>query len=148
MAIYRPQRPRWIPAVITGVVGLLVGLLVGWGVLRPEPNPAEVMGDVRATLRSAAGTLEIVEIEYAESVEDGEIVSSPEFEGARDALDSSRQRYLEVREAVAALSPNTASEIDDAFDRLEGLVKRRAPSEDVADLARELADMLTGALGG
>lgn len=148
MAIYRPQRPRWIPAVITGMVGLLVGLLVGWGLLRPDPNPVEVLEEVRATLLSAAGSLEVVEIEYAESVEDGEIVAPSEFEGARDALASSRERYLEVRETVAALSPNAASAIDEAYEGLKGLVERQAPSEDVAELARELADMLMGALGG
>jgi hypothetical protein len=46
------------------------------------------------------------------------------------------------------VSWNVASAIDEAYEGLEGLVERHAPSEDVAELARELADMLTGALGG
>src|SRR5687768_16798940 len=98
MAIYRPPKRRWTVAVATGLIGLLLGLLLGWGLLRPEPDPADVLGDLRATLISAAGTLEVVAIEYAESVEDGEVVAEPEYRGARDALASSRQTYEEVRE--------------------------------------------------
>jgi hypothetical protein len=133
--------------VIAGVLGLVVGLLAGWGLLRPEPDPAQVLGDVRATLASAAGTLEVVEIEYAESVEGGEIVAGPEFEGARDALALSRRHYLDVRDAVLAISPESASAIDDAYDELEGLVEGRGPIDEVAELARELREMITGAIG-
>lgn len=148
MAIYRPQRPRWRTAVWAGLLGLGIGLLIGWGLLRPAPDPAEVLGEVRAALASAAGTLEVVEIEYAESVEDGRVVSSPEYQGARDALVSSRARYEEARAGVAAVAPETASAIDDAYDRLRAAVEARAPAEDISTSVRELREMLTGALGG
>jgi DNA-binding MarR family transcriptional regulator len=90
----------------------------------------------------------VVRVEYAESVEDGEVVATPEYEGGRGALASSRSRYLEVREAVASVAPDTAAEIDRAYDELERLVYARAPTEEVATAAGELADMLTRALGG
>jgi hypothetical protein len=148
MAIYRPQRPRWRTAAWAGLLGLGIGLLVGWGLLRPEPDPAEVLGEVRADLASAAATLEVVEIEYTESVEDGRVVAPPEYEGARDALASSRARYEEARPGVAAISTQTASAIDDAYDRLAAVVDARAPAEEISTSVRELRDMLGEALGG
>jgi hypothetical protein len=148
MAIYRPQRPRWRLATAVGLVGLGVGLLVGWGLLAPDPDPAEVLGKVRASLASAASTLEVVGIEYAESVEDGQVVASPEYQGARDALESSRARYDEARPGVATVSAENASAIDDAYDRLVAVMDARAPAEEISGHVRELREMLTGALGG
>jgi hypothetical protein len=148
MAIYRPPRRRWTVGVTTGLIGLLLGLLIGWGLLRPEPDPAEVVGTIRSGLVSAAGTLEVVGIEYAESVEDGKVVAEPEYEGARSALASSRERYLEARPGVTAISPDTASSIDRAYDDLERSIERRAPEEEVTELTESLAAMLTQALGG
>ena len=148
MAIYRPQRSRWKPAAIAGVAGLIIGLLVGWGILRPEPEPAEAVRQVRASLVSAAGTLEVVEVEYVESVRGGRIVATPEFQGARAALRSSRERYLEAREAVAATAPDAASAIDAAYEELERLVERRAPPREVSERTRTLRGMLLDALGG
>jgi hypothetical protein len=148
MAIYRPQRPRWRPALWTGLLGLGLGLLIGWGLLRPEPDPAEVLGELRSGLASAAATLEVVDIEYTESVEDGSVVASPEYEGARDALASSRARYAEARAGLAAVSREVASAIDAAYDRLEEAIAARAPDEEVSALVEELRTMLTTALGG
>ncbi len=148
MAIYRPQRPRWRLALLTGAVGLFVGVLVGWGLLRPEPDPGEVLGDVRRTLASAAATLEVVEVEYAESVRNGRIVASPEYQGARDALASSRARYLEAREAVAAVAPNAASAIDASYGQLQRLIERRTAVENVSRVAGDLRQMLTRVIGG
>jgi DNA-binding FadR family transcriptional regulator len=90
----------------------------------------------------------VVQVEYAESVENGRVVATPKYKGARGALASSRSRYVGVREAVASVAPDTAAEIDRAYDELERLMDARAPTEDVATLAGELADMLTGVLGG
>ena len=134
--------------LIWGVIGLLVGLVVGWGLLRPDPDPAEVLTEVRSNLASAAGTLEVVEIEYGESVEDGEIVASPEFEGARDALASSRSTYAEARPAVAAINEGTAAAIDDGYDAVEDSIESRADEAEVSTLITELRASLSGALGG
>lgn len=148
MAIYRPQRPRWRATAVAGLVGLGLGLLIGWGLLRPEPNPAELIASARATLASAAATLEVVEIEYDEAVEDSRIVARPEYEGARSALRSSRERYAEARAVVAAVSADDASAIDDAYDDLERAVDARAPAEEVSASAQGLREMLTGVLAG
>ncbi|HYH27215.1 MAG TPA: hypothetical protein VEA19_00390 [Actinomycetota bacterium] len=146
MAIYRPQRPRWRLALIAGLGGLLLGLLLGF-LLRPEPDAGEVLGELRSTLASAAGSLEIVEIEYAESVSDGTIVSQPEYEGARSALASSRARFEEAREGLAAVSPDAATRADDGYRELESAITSRAPTDEVSSLVRELRETLTTALG-
>jgi hypothetical protein len=146
VAIYRPKQRRWSVAAGFGAVGLVVGFLVGVA-LRPEPDPVEALGEIQDALRGAAGSLEVLEVEYAESVVEGDIVSTPEYEGARAALASSRERYAEVREAVASVAPDTVGQVDRAYDELENLVDQRAPSEEVAALAGQLSDMLTEALG-
>lgn len=61
---------------------------------------------------------------------------------------SSRERYLEARPGVTAISPDTASSIDRAYDDLERSIERGAPEEEVTELTESLAAMLTQALGG
>jgi hypothetical protein len=146
VAIYRPARRPWRSVVLAGVTGLVVGVALGWGLLAPEPDPAEVLAEVRAGLSSAAATLEVVEIEYAESVRDGAVVAEAEYRGARDALASSRQRYAEVRDAVAALSAETASEIDASYQELERLIAAKARADEVAAVSTGLRELLHAAV--
>lgn len=147
MAIYRPQRPRWILPTVTAVAGLLVGLLVGWGLLRPEPDPAEALQTVRTEVVGAAGSLEVFAIEYAEAVENAQVVAPRELEGARAALASSRERYEAVAGAVTVIAPDAAAAITQTYDELERLSEQRAPEEDVAALADELDELLKGVIG-
>lgn len=147
MAIYRPQRRRWTVLVAAAVLGLLIGLAIGWA-LRSDPDPVEAIADVRSSLVQAAGTLEVVEIEYDEAVADGEVVARPELEGARAALASSRERYREVGDAVAAISSETASAIGDGYEDLERSIADLAPPEEVAARSADLRERLLGALGG
>ena len=149
MAIYRPPRPRW-PAILAGaILGLLVG--VGTGVLlarSDEPDAQAVVNDVRAGLSGAVGLLEVVTVEYEESVADTEVRSRPEYEAARRALARSRARYEEAGEVMRALVPRVASRIDDTYDELERLVNAPAPVERVEQLVRRLIDLLDDDAGG
>ncbi|HXF56856.1 MAG TPA: hypothetical protein VNO34_04665 [Actinomycetota bacterium] len=148
MAIYRPRPRRWPLALGTAVLGLGVGFGLGWG-LRGSGGPdlAEAARRLQSSLAGAAGTLEVVEVEYRESVRDGQVVSEPEYGGARDALARSRERYLEAREALLVLAPDAVRRADELFDDLERLVADRAPPEELAGTARELARVLREAVG-
>jgi hypothetical protein len=145
VAIYRPSRRRAPALVAAGVLGALVGLAAGLLLSAGrEADPEEALAPARASLQSAAGTLEVAAIEYAESVEDGEIVRPPEYRGARDALERSRRSYLEARPAVAALQPGLAEETDTGYEELAAAMADKAPDADISRRARQLATGLTG----
>lgn len=141
MAIYRPSRPRWPVAaaatIVGGVVGLVIGLAMGG-----QTDPAVIAQEARTALISSAGTLEVVAIEYAEAVEDGEIVARPEYDGSVDALASSRSTYEEYAPAVEVLSPDLAAGIEAGFEEIADLMAASAPEEEVARRLDELADLM------
>src|SRR5687767_9345734 len=113
MAIYRPPRSPWRARLLVVGAGLLIGGLIVWAVLpEGEPSPAERAAQVRSELIAAEGALEIVAIEYAESVRNGKIVAQAEYDGAKAALARSRARYESVR---ADLLPDDAAEIESAY---------------------------------
>lgn len=144
MAIYRRPKPRW-PALLGALVlGLVVGFGVGLTLGRQEPDPADAVQEVKSSLSRAASTLEIVEIEYEESVEDGRVVSDAEYSGAQDALARSRSSYEEVQGALAALDSQRTMAIDSAYDDLESMVAERAEASEVEAAVDELAEMLQG----
>ena len=149
MAIYRPRRKRWPIAAAVGLITLAVGFGLGWGLKGTEPpDPLDALASLRATLAAAAGTLEVVDIEYRESVQDGAVVSQPEYEGARDALTRSRQRYAEARPALRELDPNLVTDADALYQDIERLIDQRAPEEEVTEATARLADLLRGAFSG
>jgi hypothetical protein len=149
VAIYRPRRRPWKVAVASVILGAVAGLILGWAIWgRAEPDPVEAAMEIRSSLASAAGTLEVVEVEYSESVEDGDVVSTPEYEGARDALARSRARYREVAAAVSALTPEGARRIEELYAELERSVDGPVPEEAVSELVTELREALDGVFGG
>jgi hypothetical protein len=148
MAIYRPPKPRWRTAVLGGAAGMVLGVALGAFLLGgDEPDPIGALRAVRADLSGAAAVLEVFEIEYRESVREGRVVSEAEHRGARDVLARSRARYREARPALAVVNPRTAADLDQAYGRLDALVARPAPAEEVSAAARTLRSLLEGALG-
>jgi hypothetical protein len=148
VAIYRPKQPRWRLAVPVGLVALAVGFGLGWGLRGDDPpDPVEALSSLRSTLTSAAGTLEVVDVEYRESVRDGEVVNESEYDGARAALQRSRQRYLGGRSALLVLDRDLVTSADALYSDIERLVDERAPTEEVTQATGDLADLLTGAVG-
>ena len=143
MAIYRPPKARWPLAVATFVGGLLLGLLIAV-LLRSDPDPAAVAGDVTTELAAAAGSLEVVLIEYEESVVDGEVQQDAEYRGALDALGSSRDRYESVSDAVAALAPDRADEIEGTYDEAESQMEDLVDATELESTLSALEDLLRG----
>lgn len=142
MAIYRPPKPRWPLATAMGVVGILTGALIGFVVGGQDPDPVEAAEKTRSTLASAAGTLEVVAIEYEESVDDGLVVREAEYRGALDALESSRQRFEESLPAIEVLAPDRGDELAARYEELEQLMSEKADPQRVESIAEDLAEML------
>lgn len=124
------------------IAGLLIG---GVAVLLLLPEGEESAEERAARLRSeliaAEGALEIVAIEYAESVDGGAVIAEAEYDGAVDALGNSRTRYEEVRAELAARG-GPVDAIDAGYERLSRLIERTAPEDRVAAVAEELGRLL------
>ena len=144
VAIYRPPKPRWPLALSVGLVCMLVGLGAGLAIGSREPNPAEVAADLHAVLISAAGSLEVAEIEYAESVSDGEITRQAEYDGALGAIDSSRALYRGVAPALDALALSRAEEIEVLYDECSRAMRARSDTDEVTGCLTELGNLLKG----
>ena len=147
MAIYRPPKARWPLAVAAFVVGGLIGLLGGF-LLRSDPAPEEVAAEVETELAAAAGSLEVVAIEYEESVVDGAVAKDAEYRGARAALDSSRARYDEVAGAVEALAPDRAAAIAAAYEDADAQMHDLVAADELMATLTELEELLRGGSSG
>lgn len=148
MAIYRPPKRRWPLAVGGGTAGVVVGLLLGLVAFNQEPDPALALREVRASLTNAASVLEIVEIEYSESVADGEVVRDTEYQGAKDALARSRASFREAKAALAVIVPGQVDRIEAAYDEVERLMAEPAPVAELKAATEELAKLLEEVSGG
>lgn len=144
MAIYKPPKARWPVAVFAGVLGLLLGIALGLVLGQEEPDAAVGVRLVQQELAAAAAGLEVAGIEYAEAVDDGEVLSDAEYQGSLDALESSRSRYEEVSEALEALAPERAAEIAAGYNEAQAAMEGSTPAEDVASLLDDLRALLQG----
>jgi hypothetical protein len=144
MAIYRPPKPRWPLALGVGLVCALIGIGIGIAIGNREPATAEIAADLQVDLVSAAGSLEIAGIEYAESVSDGQITRQTEYEGALGAIESSRALYREVAPALDALAPTRAEDIAALYDECLVAMRTRAETDEVTACLTELGDLLKG----
>ena len=144
MAIYRPPKPRWPLAVAALVAGLLIGLALGLALGGEEFDATEAATEISGTMASAAGSLEVAAIEYAEAVENGEVQTEAEYRGSIDAVRSSKDQYAEVEPAVESIAPETASEISAAYTEVEELMSNVGDEQEVEALLTELEDLLSG----
>jgi len=141
MAIYRPPRSPWRARILVALAGLVTGgILVLLFLPEGEPTPEERAATARTELIGAEGILEIVAIEYSESVRDGEVVAEAEYEGAVSALARSRDRYEAVR---SELTPDVAAEIDELYDKVESLLEQRVPITELTKALDSLGRLLT-----
>ena len=144
MAIYKPPKARWPLALFAALVGLLIGIGVGFVLGREDPDPAEGTRLVRQELTAAAAGLEVAGIEYEEAVDDGEVVNDTEYQGSLAALESSRDRFESVRDALATLAPEHADEIEAAYDAAATAMEAPEPPDEVQQLLDEVTELLEG----
>jgi hypothetical protein len=148
VTISRPARPRWPGLLAAGIAGILIGVGVGLVIAGgdDEGDPLTGVRDARNSLQRAAGVLDIVTVEYAEGVDDGRVVSEPEYEGARRAIARSGELYSDARPVLAYVNAERATRIDHAFRRLAQEASARVPEEALASDARALARSLENAI--
>ena len=133
-----------------GVAGILVGLAIGLaaGGGDEDTDPVQGLRDARSSLTRAASLLDIVTVEYPQGVQNGEVASAPEYQGAVRAIGRSRNLYGEARPVLAYVSTDLVARTDAAYRRLREAANARAPAERVTAEARRLAAVLEGALDG
>jgi hypothetical protein len=144
LAIYRPPKARWPLAIGVGIVCLLIGTGIGFAFGGREPDPRELAGDLRADLVASAGSLEVAEIEYSESVSGGEITRQAEYDGALGAIESSEARYQEVAPAIESVVPTRSEEIGALYDDCASAMRERVDPPEVTQCLVELRDLLKG----
>ena len=108
--------------------GLVAGLIIG----DDETDLAEAGARIRASLASAASILEVVEIEYRESVDDAGVVREAEYEGSLDALARSRSEFEAAEGGLSAIDADRAEDIDRSYDEVRSLMDEVAPPDEVS----------------
>ena len=144
MAIYRPPKARWPLALAVGITTLVIGVGIGLSIGTRDPSPSEISEMLKSDLISAAGSLEVAEVEYRESVAAGEVTNETEYEGALAALESSRERFESLEPALESLFPSRSEDIAAEYDGCDSAMRSRAPASDVATCLEELRDLLQG----
>ena len=143
MAIYRPTRGRRRALIWSAAGGLIVGGIGGFLVASTsQADTSEAARSIRSSLMRASGALEIVDIEYAEAVEDGAVVARAEYEGARDAAAEARAIFDDVRGPLQILAPDTASELSRNFTDLTDAVEATADENEIDAIVSSTRDLL------
>ena len=144
MAIYRPPKARWPLAVVVGLVCLVVGIGIGFAIGDRDPSPVAVAEDLRSDLVAAAGSLEVAEIEYTESVSNGDVTKQAEYDGALAAVASSESQYRAVAPVLESLVPSRADEISAHYDECSAAMREMSEATSVARCLGDLRDLLKG----
>jgi hypothetical protein len=130
MSLYRQPtgRPARTIALVT-LAALLVGGGVGFAIGRstaPERSLAELAADVRQQVRPAQSALELVTIEYPQSVEDGKIVAETEYAAARAQAQTAADTVAGARADLVALNPSAVEDASEAITEVGRLMSRHA----------------------
>jgi hypothetical protein len=134
--------------IAAGIAGIAIGIGVGLALAGgdDETDPVTGLRDARNSLERAAGVLDIVTVEYAEGIDDGRVVSEPEYQGARRAIQRSRELYADARPVLAYVDADLATRIDHAFQRLAQEASARVSEQELESDARALARTLGSAI--
>jgi hypothetical protein len=130
MSLYREpgRRSGWtFLAVAVGfaLLGGLAGFLIGSSG-EEEASLEDALEEVQGEVRPALGELELVEIEYGEAVQGGEVVAESEYQASLDHAERAREAVAANAEDLRLLSPRDLAGAEAALTELVGLVEGRA----------------------
>jgi hypothetical protein len=139
MSLYRQATGASVRLVaLAAALALLVGAIAGFAIGRStadEPALTELIAEARAEVRPALNALELVTIEYPESIEGGRVVAETEYDAALAAAQTAIDT-LRASSDLEALTPSDYQDAQSATDRVASLIEDRAAPATVEKAAR------------
>jgi hypothetical protein len=151
MSLYREPGGRALRAAALGLAaGLLLGLAAGLLVSGGEEEPPSVraaLDSLRERVRPATAGLELVGIEYPQSVRGGRVIAPTEYAATQAHVRRARTAVAAARPDLVALDRAATGRLLGALDELGRLIAGRAPPPRVvaaAGAAERLLREITG----
>lgn len=143
MSLYRQvKRRNWritaALALICLALGFVVGFLIGKKSGEGQQSLSEAVAQLQQDLAPVLDGLELVTIEYPQSVKDGRIIAATEYKATQENINRTLDQYGKLHPELAAISPSEAASAQSALKDVERLVQDRAPASKV-DAAAERA---------
>jgi hypothetical protein len=140
MSLYRQAggRSAGVIAVVL-IAGLLIGALTGFLIGKgtaSESSLSEQVADARAELAPVAAGLELVPVEYGNSVRDGRVIEPTEYEASQAAVERAKQTLTVAGEDLRIIDPAGYSTALRAVRTLSEAIDARASAARVDTLAR------------
>jgi hypothetical protein len=153
MSLYRqPGRTAARTLAAIAVVAALAGGAIGYalgsgGDDGGDASLADAVAALRSDMAPVRNGLELVPTEYRQGVNDGRVVSEPEYGAAKAAAQRAREVLLSHERDLLALAPERAATLHATIESLAAAVDQRESAADVETLARRASSQLTALLG-
>lgn len=140
MSLYRQAGGRNAGAIVVALaagllVGGLTGFLAGKGSVE-EPSLSDQVAGARAKLDPVAAGLELVPVEYGNSVRDGTVVEPTEYKATQAAVDRARQGLTAAGADLRVIDPVGYSAAVAAVRSVSDAIDARTSATRVDALAR------------
>ena len=141
MSLYREAGGRGAaPLVGVLLAGALIGGLLGFLLGSSgdeEASLADALEEVQAEVRPALSELELVTIEYAESVKGGQVVAETEYRASVDHVERALSALEGAASDLEVLAPEELAMAERSLNQLAELVEAHAPAAQVNAAAAE-----------
>ena len=129
------------------LVGALAGFLLGKG-SADEPSISELVADARVELAPVAAGLELVPVEYGNSVRSGRVVEPTEYEASQAAVARAEQALTAAGEDLRTIDPVGYAAAVESMKLLSSAVEARVAAARVDSLARQASARVETLAGG
>lgn len=136
MSLYRQvKRRNWritaALALICVALGFASGFLVGKKSGAGQQSLSESVKQMQQDLASVLDGLELVTIEYPQSVKDGRIIAATEYKATQENIRRALDQYGKLHPELVAINSRKAGSAQPALKEVERLVQDRAPASKV-----------------